>query len=71
MKFSIKDFFCKCDQIRRKLIDIDKLKTASPVLSKLSSVMDNDVVKKTLYDQFVTQVNTTDSNKLVKMLTTT
>ena len=71
MKFSIKDFFCKCDQIRRKLIDIDKLKTASPVLSKLSSVIDNEVVIKTVYDQFVTQVNTTDSNKLVKMLTTT
>ena len=71
MKFSIKDFFCKCDQIRRKLIDIDKLKTASPVLSKLSSLIDNDVVKKTVCDQFVTQVNTTDSNKLVKMLTTT
>ena len=71
MKFSIKHFFCKCDQIRRKLIDIDKLKTASPVLSKLSSVIDNEVVIKTVYDQFVTQVNTTDSNKLVKMLTTT
>ena len=70
MKFSIKYFFCKCDQIRRKLIDIDKLKTASPVLSKLSSVIDNEVVIKTVYDQFVTQVNTTDSNKLVKMLTT-
>ena len=71
MKFSIKGFFCKCDQIRRKLIDIDKLKTAAPVLSKLSSLIDNDVVKKTVCDQFVTQVNTTDSNKLVKMLTTT
>ena len=32
-------------------IDIDNLKTASPVLSKLSSEIDNDVVKKTVYDQ--------------------
>ena len=32
-------------------IDIDNLKTASPVLSKLSSEIDNDAVKKTVYDQ--------------------
>ena len=32
-------------------IDVDNLKTASPVLSKLSSEIDNDAVKKTVYDQ--------------------
>ena len=38
-------------------IDIDKLKTVPPDLSKLSNVVDNDVVRKTLYDKLVTKVN--------------
>ena len=38
-------------------IDIDKLKTVHPDLSKLSNVVDNDVVRKTLYDKLVTKVN--------------
>ena len=34
-------------------VDIDKLKTVPVDLSKLSNVVNNDVVKKTLYDKFV------------------
>ena len=38
-------------------LDVDKLKTLPSNLSKLSNVVDNDVVKKTVYDQLVTKVN--------------
>ena len=37
--------------------DIDKLKTFPVDLSKLNNIADNDVVKKTVYDEFVTKVN--------------
>ena len=40
-------------------------------LSKLSNVVDNDVAKKTVYNQLVTKVNAINSSKLVKKLTTT
>ena len=38
-------------------IDIDKLKIVSADLSKLSNLVDNDVVKNILYDKLVTKVN--------------
>ena len=39
-------------------MDIDKLKTVSVDLSKLSNVGKNEVLKKALYDESVTKVNT-------------
>ena len=47
-------------------LDIDKLATVSVDLSKLSNVVKNDVVKKTVYDKLVTKVNNIDTSGLVK-----
>ena len=41
-------------------IDIDKLKTVPVDLSELSKVVDNDVVKKTVYDKLFATVNAID-----------
>ena len=38
-------------------LDIDKLVPISADLSKLSNVVKNDVVKKTVYDKLVAKVN--------------
>ena len=38
-------------------LDIDKLETASVDLSKLSNVVTNNVVKKTVYDELIKKVN--------------
>ena len=37
-------------------VDVDKLKTAPADLSKLSNLVDHDVVKKTVYYKLVTKV---------------
>ena len=42
-------------------IDIDKLKIVHVDLSKLSSVVNNKVVKKTMYDKLVVKVNNIDT----------
>ena len=41
-------------------LDIDKLVSVPADLSKLSNVVNNDVVKKTEYDKLVTKVNNID-----------
>ena len=46
-------------------IDIDKLKTVPADLSKVSNVVDNDVVKKTVHDKLVTEVNATGTSRSV------
>ena len=46
-------------------IDVDKLKTVPLDLSKLSSVVNNDVVKKTVYDKLVAKVNNIDISGFV------
>ena len=46
-------------------IDIEKLKTVSVGLSKLSNVVNNDVVKKTVYDKLVAKANTIDTSGFV------
>ena len=46
-------------------IDIVKLKTVTIDLSKLSSLVNNDVVKKTVPDKLVTKVNKIDSSEFV------
>ena len=43
-------------------LDIDKLATVPVDLSKLSNVVENDVVKKTVYDKLVAKVNKIDTS---------
>ena len=38
-------------------LDVDKVKTVPSDLSKLTNVVDNDVIKKTVYDKLVIKVN--------------
>ena len=47
-------------------LDIDKLATVPVDLSKVSNVVKNDVVKKTVYDKLVPKVNNIDTSSLVK-----
>ena len=46
-------------------IDVGKLKTVPVDLSKLSNVVNNDVVKKTVYDKLITKVNATNTSGFV------
>ena len=46
-------------------LDIDKLATVPVDLSKLSNVVKNDVVKKTVYDKLVAKVNSIDTSGFV------
>ena len=46
-------------------LDIGKIATVSVDLSKLSNVVKNDVIKKTVYDKLATKVNNIDTNNFV------
>ena len=46
-------------------LDIDKLLSVPVDLSKLSDVVKNDVVKKTVYDKLVAKVNNIDTSYFV------
>ena len=46
-------------------IDVDKLKSVSVDLSKLSNVENNNVVKNTVYDKLVAKVNDIDNSGFV------
>ena len=46
-------------------IDVDKLKPVPANLSKLSTVVNNDVVKKTVCDKLIAKVNNIDTSALV------
>ena len=46
-------------------LDIDKLVPVPADLSKLSNVVKNDVVQKTVYDQLVAKVNNIDTSDFV------
>ena len=46
-------------------LDIDKLAPVPIDLSKLSDVVQNDVVKKAIYDQLAAKVNNIDTNDFV------
>ena len=46
-------------------LDTNKLVTAPVDLSKLSHVVKNDVVKKTVYDKLVAKVNSIDTSAFV------
>ena len=43
-------------------IEVERLKTISADLSKLSKVVKNEVVKKTVYDKLVARVNNIDTS---------
>ena len=43
-------------------IDVDKLETVPVDLSKLSNVVNNEVVKKTVYDKIAAKVNAIDTD---------
>ena len=45
--------------------DVDKLKTVPVDVSKLSNVINNDVVKKTMYNKLVAKVNSIDASWFV------
>ena len=47
-------------------LDIDKVATVPVDLSKLSNVVKNDVVKKTVYDKLVARVDNIDTSGVVK-----
>ena len=42
-------------------LDVDKLTTVPAELSNLSNIVDNDVVKKTVYDKLIIKVNAIDT----------
>ena len=46
-------------------IDVDKLKTVPTDLSKLSNLVNNEVVKKSVYDELVAKVNNVDTSEFV------
>ena len=46
-------------------IDVDRLKTVPGDLAKLSNVVNNDVVKKSVCDKLVTKVNHIDTTGFV------
>ena len=46
-------------------LDIDKLVPVPADLSKLRDVVKNDVVKKTVYDKLVAEVNSIDTSRFV------
>ena len=46
-------------------LDVDKLATVPVDLSKLSNVVKNNVVKKTVYDKLVAKVDNIDTNNFV------
>ena len=49
-------------------LDIDKSKTVPIDLSRLSNVVDNDVVKKTVYDKLFTKFNNIELVNFFKKL---
>ena len=42
-------------------LDVDKLKTVPAALSKLNNIVENEVIKMTVYDKLVTKVNAINS----------
>ena len=51
-------------------LDIDKLLPIPVDLSKLSDVVKNDVIKKTVYNKLVTKVNSIDTKSFFQKLNT-
>ena len=51
------------DQVDK--MGLDKLKTVPAALSNLTNIVDNDVVKKTVYNELNRKINAVDRSKLV------
>ena len=47
--------------LKRDKINVDKLKTVPVDLNKLSNVVNNEVIKKTVYDKLFAKVNNIDT----------
>ena len=60
LKTNLTDLKTKVDKL-----DVDKLAPATADLSKLSDLVKNDVVKKTVYDKLVAKVNNIDTSHFV------
>ena len=60
---NIRRFFLRTKGLKPKLnsVHVDKLKTFPTDLSNLSNVVDNDVIKKGVYDKVVAKVNPIDT----------
>ena len=63
-KLALKSYLAKLKAEVDK-IDIDKLETVPVDLSKLNNVVNNEVVKKTVYDKLLAEVNNIDSSGFV------
>ena len=63
-KLAVKSHLASLKAKKEKL-DNDTLKTVPIDLSKLSNVVNNDVVKKTVYHKLVTKANNIDISELV------
>ena len=63
--FSLKTNLANLKAEVNNKLDIDKLVPVPADLSKLSDVVKNDVVKKTVYDKLVAKVNNIDTNDFV------
>ena len=62
VELDLSNYATKSD-IKKCKSNVDKLKTVPIHLSKLSDVVNNNVVKKTVHDELVKKVNTIDSDK--------
>ena len=63
LEFAKKAALCSLKTNFDKL-NIDELKTVPTNLSRLRNVMNNDAVKKTVYDKPITKINTIDTSGL-------
>ena len=61
----VTSYFALKSNLARLKLDIDKLVPIPVDLSKLSDVVKNDVVKKTVYNKLVTKVNSIDTTGFV------
>ena len=64
MQQELMDLNCQQNLIELELdkIDVDKLRTVPVDLSKLRNVVNNGVVKKTVYNKLVAKVNSIDTS---------
>ena len=52
-------------QSEEDIKDVDKLKTVLVVLGELTNVVNNEVVKKTVYNKLTAKVNNIDTSRFV------
>ena len=64
LKFALKSSLAS-SKTEEDELDINKLVPASNDLSKLNDVLKNDIVKKTVYDKLLANVNSIDTSGFV------